>query len=369
MQEREKLSGLQAARFYAAMAIVFYHLVKLAKLPLPEHLEFIDPYFAMGVPLFYTLSAFALLVGYSGKLESRQQISAFFVRRFTRIAPLFYLMMLAYVLLPWPFSGGSHVVLSQFMTSLLFVFNLVPQHVQGFVRASWSIGVEMAFYAIFPLLALFITSMFRACCFLALSIAIAAFWRDAFREATAPLSQFGSFSLFSFLFYFAYGMVAYFVCKSRWARMLPGTAYIGISLALMTALITFASPVIHFYGRIFGYWCGDTLVHTTWGFALALFVLGIALSPVRALVNPFTYKMGDASFSLYLWHPVIIVALIRLGIYNKALEAFGDEIAGLLACAVVTLAPLFAISIISFRYIERPGMRLSRHLLPTAAAT
>ena len=36
--------------------------------------------------------------------------------------------------------------------SVLFIFNFIPGSETGIVWASWTIGVEMVFYAIFPLL-------------------------------------------------------------------------------------------------------------------------------------------------------------------------------------------------------------------------
>ena len=40
----------------------------------------------------------------------------------------------------------------EWTTSVLFVFNLFPGSEQGIVWASWTIGVEMVFYVVFPLL-------------------------------------------------------------------------------------------------------------------------------------------------------------------------------------------------------------------------
>lgn len=84
------LPGLLAMRCYAAMAIMLFHLIALPKLQIPAYLSFVPTNFSLGVPLFYTVSAFGLFVGYAGRIGSRAELREFYILRFLRIAPLFY---------------------------------------------------------------------------------------------------------------------------------------------------------------------------------------------------------------------------------------------------------------------------------------
>ncbi|TGT85100.1 MULTISPECIES: acyltransferase [unclassified Mesorhizobium] len=352
---RIELPGLLAMRCYAALSIVLLHLIELPKLQIPSYLWFVPTHFGNGVPLFYIVSAFGLFVGYSGKIETRQELRNFYLRRFLRIAPLFYFMMLFYIpfcLAMW----GTTIPLSQFASSALFVFNFVPNHVTGFVMASWSIGVEMAFYAIFPLLVFAITGLARSVVFLAVTVFLAANWALAFQGTKGGLALFGSFSLMAHLFYFAAGIAGYHVwLRLRRASPLIGRLVFAASLLTIAGLICFSSQIAVFFETILGTSSGAG-VRTAWATTLAGAVVGVSLYPQRWFVNPAAKLFGNASFSIYLWHPVVIVILDRLGLYRTIYAFFGGVSLPLVGSVMATLAALIPLSLLSYRYIERPGM-------------
>lgn len=354
---RIELPGLLAMRCYAALSIVLVHLIELPKLQIPSYLWFVPTHFGNGVPLFYIVSAFGLFVGYSGKIETRQELREFYLRRFLRIAPLFYFTMLFYIPLcraMW----GTTIPLSQFVSSALFVFNFVPNHVTGFVMASWSIGVEMAFYAILPLLVFAITGLVRSVIFLAVAVFLAANWALAFQGTAGALALFAHFSLMAHLFYFAAGIAGHYVWL-RLRRTSPqiGRIVFGTSLLTIVGLICFASQIAVFFGTILGP-SGGSGVKTAWALTLAGAVVGVSLHPQKWFVNPVAKILGNASFSIYLWHPVVIVILDRLGLYRTIYASFDGASMPFLASVMATLAVLIPLSLLSYRYIERPGIAL-----------
>ncbi|MES0002674.1 acyltransferase [Mesorhizobium sp. M0051] len=344
-------------RCYAAISIVLVHLIALPQLQVPSYLWFVPAHFGNGVPLFYIVSAFGLFVGYSGRIGRRQELREFYLRRFLRIAPLFYFMMLIYI----PFCRamwGTTIPLSQFVSSALFVFNFVPNHVTGFVMASWSIGVEMAFYAILPLLLFAITGLARSVMFLAVAVFLAANWALAFQGTEGVLALFSQFSLMAHLFYFAAGIAGYYV----WLRLRLTSPQIGrvvfaASLLTIVGLICFASQIAAFFGTILGQ-SGGSGVKTAWAVTLASAVVGVSLYPQRWFVNPAAKLLGNASFSIYLWHPVVIVILDRLGLYRAIYASFDGASLPFLASVIATFVALIPVSLLSYRYIERPGMGL-----------
>src|SRR3546814_12598933 len=97
MTERIKLDGLLTVRCVAALMIVLFHLIRMPGLQIPQGLEIIKNHFGIGVPLFYIVSAFSLLIGYRDRLATRDDLRVYFLRRFFRIAPLFYVMMAIYL--------------------------------------------------------------------------------------------------------------------------------------------------------------------------------------------------------------------------------------------------------------------------------
>lgn len=355
---RVELPGLLAMRCYAAMAIVLFHLIALPHLQVPPYLSFISTHFGFGVPLFYTVSAFGLFAGYAGRIDSLVDFRAFYLRRFFRIAPLFYFMIAFYCPLFWLLRGTT-LPISHVISSVLFIFNFIPEHVEGIVMASWSIGVEMAFYAILPLLVFAITGFARSLLFLAVTIFLAANWALAFQGTDGALARFSQLSLMAHLFYFAGGIAAYFV----WLKLRSGPAQVGpallaASLLSIIAMIYFADKIGSSFWAILGT-SASSGVKTLWAVTLAGAVVGVCLYPQRWFVNSAAKVLGTASFSIYLWHPIVIVILNRLGFYQSIYAYLDGELIPFLFSVVATFTALIPLSLLSYRFIERPGMALS----------
>ena len=107
-----------------------------------------DPWFAtlaghfyLSVQLFFVISAFSL---YHSSRYAPARYPAYLVKRFFRIAPLYY-VMLGYVVWRIGFPGWG-----EFLANATFTFNLFPGLEQGMVFAGWSVGVEMIFYLMLP---------------------------------------------------------------------------------------------------------------------------------------------------------------------------------------------------------------------------
>jgi peptidoglycan/LPS O-acetylase OafA/YrhL len=354
MQKRTKLDGLTAARFYAALMIVLFHLAAMPNLELPAYLQFIPGHFALGVPLFFVISAFSLFFGYSGRATGALQIRDYAIRRLFRIAPLFYVMIVVYVAYRY-LQYGVGTDWGHIITSATFTFNFFPSYVEGFVWASWTIGIEMVFYALVPLLLWSITTLNRSVALFLGTAVLAALWTFYMKGAATELQPFRQFFFVAHLFYFVGGIVAYFA----WLRLHQHRA-VGLVLTVagvisLVAVIAFRTDVAEFAGR--------GIVKPLQTIPIILFVLGMAIAPVTALVNRFTIALGEASFSLYLLHPLLIGILMNGGFYKWIYEAVPDAGMAYAVCALVTLAILFPVALLGFKHIEVPGNRLGARLI------
>ena len=141
IQADRKLEGIHGLRGLAALSIVLFHFVYIARIPAPRWLAFTTTHFNLGVLLFFSLSALSL---YHSSKFAPASFGAYLVKRFFRIAPLFYLM-LGYMLW-WGGVPDSNVLL----INLTFSFNLFPGQHQSLVWAGWSVSVEMLFYLLLP---------------------------------------------------------------------------------------------------------------------------------------------------------------------------------------------------------------------------
>ncbi|ESY71590.1 hypothetical protein X743_20805 [Mesorhizobium sp. LNHC252B00] len=136
-----------------------------------------------------------------------------------------------------------------------------------------------------------------------------------------------------------------------------GRVVFAASLLTIVGLICFASQIAAFFGTILGQ-SGGSGVKTAWAVTLASAVVGVSLYPQRWFVNPAAKLLGNASFSIYLWHPVVIVILDRLGLYRAIYASFDGASLPFLASVIATFVALIPVSLLSYRYIERPGMGL-----------
>jgi exopolysaccharide production protein ExoZ len=120
-------------------------------------IDFVAGLGRFGVQLFYFIST--LTMCYTWKLREGEDnpVKKFYIRRFFRIAPLFWLAIPVYLLLNgceesyWAPEGIG--ALQIFLTAT-FLHGFWPNSINSVVPGGWSIAVEMTFYALFPLLIL-----------------------------------------------------------------------------------------------------------------------------------------------------------------------------------------------------------------------
>lgn len=142
-----QLASLTGLRFFAAMAVVMYHL-RLYFNPLGESLTVFE-YGFTGVSFFFILSGFVLTWSHADEVRPR----AFYWNRISRIWPLHVLtMLLAIWAPPLPTSGGSSWVATPFVLSLTQAWIPASPFLNAFNGVSWSLSCEAFFYLAFPFL-------------------------------------------------------------------------------------------------------------------------------------------------------------------------------------------------------------------------
>jgi peptidoglycan/LPS O-acetylase OafA/YrhL len=345
--EIARLQGIEALRAVAALMVVLYHMVMLTDMTIPEYLGIIKKHFGLGVPLFYALSGFVLAYGYLDKLQSRQQIVQFYIKRYFRIAPLFYTVLAVWLL--FLNLRGVSTPFHDIVLNVSLLFGLVPGKHESFVAAGWSIGVEILFYLVFPVVAALIRSLRAG----VLAFAIAVFVSSSFYTAAQGLDM-GSYAYMNLITHmptFLAGIIAFLI----WQRLgfiqhrSGGIALFGLFL-LIAAAETYW-PTSH---KILMLAKGVRLDLYIWSALFSTFILSICLWPTRLFVNPVGATLGKVSFSLYLWHPLVIIFLF--GAYKKIGSLLGTGLFSFLCCTAVTVGLLSLVSLLSFRFVEKPGM-------------
>lgn len=186
-------------RGFAALSVVVYHVIELfawKTFPSTGPLLWFRAGW-MGVDLFFVISGF--VIGFSAFAEIDKRgpwhfQGAFFARRVTRIVPLHYLTMLAFVVFISP-----ELLFTNFWTNLishlLFVHNL-NLNLHGAINGSnWSLATEMQFYVLMLLAAPWIR-IGRWWGIAAVFIVTAWIWRYGVTLFVQPSGQWGTFPIF-----------------------------------------------------------------------------------------------------------------------------------------------------------------------------
>ena len=216
VQKGRLLPGIHGLRGLAAFTVVIYHLNHLVGIAPPSFFKFIGRDFGFSVHLFFVLSAFSLNYSTDSRTNQPNWLAEYFVKRFFRIAPLFYFMIAVEITRQLLSAGKVVTELDRILLNMTFTFGFVP--FSSLVWAGWAVGVEMIFYAILPVLILMVRTHRSALVFLFMSIVISHLIRSALHAQHLALTpptrwDWSYFAFASNLCFFAMGIYAYHVSR------------------------------------------------------------------------------------------------------------------------------------------------------------
>jgi peptidoglycan/LPS O-acetylase OafA/YrhL len=262
---------------------------------------------ARGVQLFFIASAFTLFHSYSNRYNKELNPDRnFFIRRFFRIAPVYYLGIVYYLCqegLGSHFFMGDREPVSIFniIANVLFLHGINPNWINSIVPGGWSITVEMTFYLLIPLLFRKIKNLKSACLFLLISIVIMLVFNGILKNHPFITNQqtwkdFLFFYLPSQLPVFAMGIVLYFLINSD--KKIK-TKNIFLLMIFILALSVLLFPFIK-------------QVHIIFSVVAIVFVYLLSKKQWKIFVNPFFCYLGKISYSMYISHFAVLYYLGKL---------------------------------------------------------
>ncbi|MGY4416281.1 exopolysaccharide production protein ExoZ [Bradyrhizobium sp. LB7.1] len=261
------------------MVVVFHS--KLAMSPADRELLWTWPgltdFGDTGVSLFFVISGFIIANSVS---RPRFSVCDFVWRRFMRLYPLYWMVMLvglyAYNARNW-FSSDVESLGAAGMIKSFLIF---PQKQFPFWNPGWSLEHELIFYAIAAL----IGPIFGL---RVLALVMVSLWLVGYN-----LTFEWDYHLFADpQIYFGAGVLAYILRDRGWA----------ISFPVAVALLGFAYLC---YYRVLPY--SYTHAGVAFAFGCAALIVMLADLEQRWRVPRFVVTIGDASYSLYLWHWLVI---------------------------------------------------------------
>ncbi|MVM36266.1 acyltransferase family protein [Spirosoma sp. HMF4905] len=363
-----KLPYIDALRGMAILSVIWFHC-HLYHYSDPQFYSFMDKMgspAAMGVQLFYVVSAFTLFLSQQRTNQVSTHTIDFYIRRFFRIAPMYYLAM-TYYLIQMAYSNNQPVALVivantwGIIANILLVHGLTPLWMNSIIPGGWSVGIEVIIYMLIPYLCTIITTLNRAIYFTACSL-LAGYgltvilYQIPAVQSNELLKQYLFFYLPYQLPVFGCGIIAYYVVLKKEKRVSPFTvclAVSAISLIVVSKTISKAyllnlPHTLHFWGSI--------------GF-IGL-IIGLANFPVRLLVNPITRYIGKISYSAYLTHFGVLFWLDKLlpqqviPVNSTSTNMINFNLKFILVVCLTIL-----ISTITYAFIEERGQGFAKRLL------
>jgi len=365
---------IQGLRAVAVLMVVAFH----AGLPLPGGF--------VGVDVFFVISGFVItgMIHRERSSTGRFRLGRFYLRRFKRLTPALALvvavtMVLSFCLLS-PLGAQQRAAQTGFGAMLLVANFVIAQTTGGYFDApaesnpllnTWSLSVEEQFYLMFPAILLLgwaLSQRGRRIPWVTVLVGTAAlmsFWlavmgAGALGPSGASPAKYlvGFYGPFARAWEFAVGALLALATTSRPLRSKKCAqvlAWLGVALIAASALL------IDHTRPLPGTWTllpvGGTLLviaggtnHTT----------GVN----RVLTLPAIVKVGDWSYSIYLWHwPLKVFAVL---LWPEAPIALWPQfpIAALLAATLGTLP----VAVASYRWLEQPLRRLPAMTRPRTLA-
>jgi peptidoglycan/LPS O-acetylase OafA/YrhL len=337
---------LTAIRGFAALWVVGHHLqFELAYIGYPFAGWLFRPGY-LAVDIFFVLSGYVITAVHRDL--TRKGLSDFFLRRIFRLYPL-HLFVLALIVGLWLWSEvrfGTHDPTEQLRDLPVVILLLQPYVIHGLTwnTVSWSIGVELLCYALFPIAVAGLRRLKLPGCALLLLVMAA-----AERHVHSEL---------------VWG----------WPAIARGLAGFGLGMAVQQMAVLARSPgrraaSLIEVGALLGILIA-VLVTYLWVIPLFGALLIWALAAERGVIARFLGAdwcvwLGRISFSVYLIHPTLIDLLFvwlppgRLGLSRLA-DGF--------VWAVLAVALLLGVATLTWAGVEEPARRFGVRLAKRVAA-
>ncbi len=337
--------------FLRGLAIVGVMAIHVSQ-SFPSNIHAVDYAFMCGwagVNVFYFVSAMTMCLMWTRRTETNPT-RKFYIRRFLRIAPLFWLAIPVYLVIYGTgpsYDAPNGVGPLQVILTATFLHGFWPDSINSVVPGDWSIAAEMMFYLVFP----FVITAFGSRRHLYLTLAIVLHlvnvclfkpWAFALFSAYYGPGQEAfvwnalHLSFLNQLPVFLIGCALFFALRDGFAKSDAAIIACFIALSFVANRATgsheFNYLMINLVLGALVFWC---------------IRLAIRLQLLEAL--------GRNSYSMYLSHFAVIFGL-------RQVWPFADGLTSLLLAYVVVAALSYLVARATWHLIERRAQDLAHRL-------
>ena len=352
----QRLAYIDSLRGIAAVGVLTIHSAFLS-----GHVNEYTSLGQRGVQLFYIISALTLFLSLNGSpFLTPREWRDFYLRRFFRVAPLYYFAVAANCLYQKLGQGAAAPLglpVADLAMGLTFVNGWNARTINSIAIGGWSVAVEATFYFILPVIYMLVTNLRGALWFFCAS-----------SVATYSLSN-ALADNFEFLWFpiqlpvFAMGIVVYFLRQELESGICSSAAVSTRAAMRSWSLLCLMASA----GFIWASWPtrDQTLFLSSVG--LSFLVVAFGLHTWTIVVNPVTVYLGRISYSIYLTHFFVVFAIDGLlpargrGDFVTLAASVGSFFA--IWCAL--LAGTVVVSTITYHTIEAPFIEWGRNMTGT----
>ncbi|WP_342737459.1 acyltransferase [Bradyrhizobium sp. B117] len=310
-----KQEGIQAARAVAAIGILYFHSW-VALVRFPEGRSFQIPiwtdYGGLAVDLFFAISGYVICL-----VVTKPQFSPvpFLIKRVFRLYPIWLITLTAFAALALLWRAPT---VTETWGYFLYSATLLPTKDLPFYNVGWSLQHEMVFYLLAAVLVPLGGVQALAAFLVASSLA----------AYTVDMPWYLS-SLALHHSEFLAGVLAYLLAPrlERFGVLAP--LFVGV--CLLWALMLFAGYI----------YIGP-----------AMFFIVVAFANLRT-VPQWAVALGDASYSIYLIHPIVFLVASAAASKLAARPLWLAE-----PLRAVSIGAIILLALASYRWLEKPTIRL-----------
>lgn len=369
-----RLHHIDALRAIAALCVVIMHFYTglpggAASSALAGNVQVLD-FGRIGVVLFFTISGFVI----PGSLQPGEHKGVFWIRRFFRLYPAYWVSICAVILAQWLFLDTTFS-LRQILANITMLQNFM--HFENIQGVYWTLEVELIFYVMVYLA--FCCHLLEKPAFLlaasAFFFVIFVFYLDYWTGVTTLAHRFiefanlshvsdahggtadnhplpgalnmnwGNFSGYFSVMYLGAALRLWFIGKmNRADKFATGILALGwfVLLPAMGMIVYVRTQDVGLFS-----------MYGSWSTALALFMILAFLSPIRSKIMVW---LGVVSYSLYLLHPLVIDTLFAF--HATAAWAAAYPLLALLFCIIISAALAGCL----YHTVERTAVNIARQL-------
>ena len=370
----KKYEYIDILRAIAILGVMAVHSLQGIE-GLSQILSAIFNYGQLGVQLFFIASSLTLCLSATERCEKSPY--NFYVRRFFRIAPLYYFGILFYFI--WRFlinlyykgemripDGYSLVAI---LENIFFVHGFDRSNMSFIVPGGWSIAAEMAFYLIFPMLFLLVSTLrIRAFVFIAIAIAVTSFGTQyVLIEVVQPvLVEKGILSYvekndgFGYIYALIINQINVFLIGMVGFKLLDvniklGHMFLAAALMVLSCILQFNQTFDTGYDGFF-----YTILSS-----VAFVIVMIKLSKVKVPNNIFfkgLIKIGQHSYSMYIMHFMVLNAIHFIFKHSKV-DYIGWSVIQLITTFLLLILITYFVATLTYKHIEQPGIQLGKKFI------